>query len=94
MVKNMEQTHDHRTHTGRDAVSALTITRDPEVQGGVPCFAGTRIPVRAVFEFFSAGWPIEDVAVEYPALDLKVLALASALYDEALGATAPTQGET
>jgi hypothetical protein len=43
------------------------ISIDPEVQGGTPCFRGTRVPVRTLFDhlvvapmmalMFSAFWP-------------------------------------
>lgn len=32
-----------------------TITRDPDVLGGTPVFAGTRVPVRTLLDFLEAG---------------------------------------
>jgi len=29
----------------------MVITRDPEIMSGVPCFAGTRVPVETLFEY-------------------------------------------
>jgi uncharacterized protein (DUF433 family) len=36
-----------------DIASAVLI--DPEVQGGTPCFAGTRVPVRSLFDAIKRG---------------------------------------
>jgi uncharacterized protein (DUF433 family) len=29
------------------------VLSDPEIMGGTPCFAGTRVPVRAIFDYLS-----------------------------------------
>src|SRR3546814_11655935 len=41
---------------------------DPEIMGGEPCFAGTRIPVRAVKAFAVAGSTPAEIVEEYPDL--------------------------
>jgi uncharacterized protein (DUF433 family) len=33
---------------------------DPEIQGGVPVFRGTRVPLRALFDHLAAGESLED----------------------------------
>ena len=33
---------------------------DPEIQGGVPVFRGTRVPAQSLFEHLAAGDSIED----------------------------------
>ncbi len=33
---------------------------DPERMGGEPCFRGTRLPVRLLFEYLSNGRTVED----------------------------------
>jgi len=35
------------------------IERDPEIQGGVPVFCGTRVPVQSLFDHLEAGDSIE-----------------------------------
>ncbi len=40
----------------------------PDVCNGQPTIEGTRIAVRTVLEFLSAGDAIEDVLAEYPTL--------------------------
>ncbi len=42
------------------------ISRDPRVLGGLPVFAGTRVPVRALFEFLEAGDDLDAFLVDYP----------------------------
>jgi len=42
------------------------ITRDPEILGGTPVFAGTRVPVRILLEHFEAGDRIDDFLDDYP----------------------------
>ena len=36
------------------------ISRDPNVLGGAPVFAGTRVPVRILLEHFEAGDSLDD----------------------------------
>ena len=36
--------------------------------GGVPCIAGTRIPVATVIGLLGHGYSVSEVAAEYPAL--------------------------
>ncbi len=42
------------------------ISRDPRVLGGLPVFAGTRVPVRALFEFLEAGDDLDAFLADYP----------------------------
>jgi uncharacterized protein (DUF433 family) len=41
---------------------------DPAICNGQPTIAGTRIAVRTVLEFLSAGDSVEDVVAAFPAL--------------------------
>lgn len=45
------------------------ITTDPEICGGEPCIAGTRIPVHIVLSHLAAGDSIEDILQAFPRLD-------------------------
>lgn len=36
------------------------ISTDPDVQGGVPVFCGTRVPVQSLFDHLKAGESIDD----------------------------------
>ncbi len=42
------------------------ITSTPERMGGKPVFAGTRIPVRILFDFLEDGAPLDEFLTSYP----------------------------
>jgi uncharacterized protein (DUF433 family) len=44
------------------------ISIDHRVMGGVPCVAGTRIPVATVIGLLGQGYGVADVLAEYPTL--------------------------
>ena len=44
------------------------ISEDPDVQGGVACFKGTRLPVRQVADLLAQGTPVEELYEDYPSL--------------------------
>lgn len=45
------------------------ISTDPNVCGGDPCIAGTRIPVHIVISHLAAGDSIETVLQEFPRIE-------------------------
>ena len=47
-------------------VQELVISRDPEVMGGTPVFAGTRVPVQALIDELAAGRTIDEFHEGYP----------------------------
>jgi uncharacterized protein (DUF433 family) len=40
-------------------LKTIPITTDPEIQGGIPCFTGTRVPVRSLFDVLKHGRSID-----------------------------------
>ena len=50
-----------------DDTSSL-ITSDPEILGGKPVIAGTRISVQLILEKLGDGWSIHDLLDDYPHL--------------------------
>jgi uncharacterized protein (DUF433 family) len=50
-----------------DNTSTL-ITSDPEILGGKPVIAGTRISVQLILEKLGDGWSIQDLLADYPHL--------------------------
>jgi uncharacterized protein (DUF433 family) len=44
------------------------IAQDLEIMGGVPCFAGTRVPVKTVLDCLDSGAMFEEVLKAYPFL--------------------------
>jgi uncharacterized protein (DUF433 family) len=42
------------------------ITRDPAVLGGAPVFAGTRVPVQTLIDYFEAGQSLAEFLADFP----------------------------
>ena len=42
------------------------IDRNPDILGGTPVFAETRVPVRILMEYLEAGDQLEDFLADYP----------------------------
>jgi uncharacterized protein (DUF433 family) len=51
------------------AVEELIISRDPEVMSGTPVFAGTRVPVKALFDVLAAGHPLAEFEEGFPTVE-------------------------
>jgi len=47
---------------------ADSISIDPEIQGGTPCFAGTRVPVRSLFDAVKRGRSVDYFLSQFPAV--------------------------
>jgi len=50
--------------TGMQTSSVVKI--DPEIMSGEPCFAGTRVPVRALLDYIEGGDTIDEFLEQYP----------------------------
>lgn len=44
------------------------VTTDPEIMGGMPVFAGTRVPVSAVLDSVAVGVQLDRIQAAYPFL--------------------------
>ncbi len=44
------------------------VQSDPEIQGGVPVFTGTRVPVKNLFDYLEAGDTIDHFLDEFPSV--------------------------
>ena len=44
------------------------ISRDPDVMGGTPVFAGTRVPVQTLLDYLEAGDSIDDFLDGFPSV--------------------------
>lgn len=59
------------------------IDRDPEILGGTPVFAGTRVPVRILMENLEAGDRLDEFLEDFPSVSrqqaIAVLERAAAL---------------
>ena len=64
---------------------ALIVT-DPQIQGGVPVFAGTRVPVKNLFDYLEAGESIDQFLDDFPSVPREV---AVAVLEQAREAVTP-----
>jgi len=39
---------------------------DPEIMHGTPCFTGTRVPVKILFDYLKAGSDVAEFLEQYP----------------------------
>jgi uncharacterized protein (DUF433 family) len=46
--------------------SMNAITVNPKIQGGLPCFTGTRVPVSSLFDHLQRGYNIELFREDFP----------------------------
>jgi uncharacterized protein (DUF433 family) len=44
---------------------------DPEIMSGTPCFAGTRVPVRALLDYLEGGETLDEFLDQYPTVSRK-----------------------
>jgi uncharacterized protein (DUF433 family) len=47
------------------------VSRDPEIMGGAPVFAGTRVPVQTLLDTIEAGDTIDDFLEGFPTVTRK-----------------------
>jgi uncharacterized protein (DUF433 family) len=44
------------------------VSRDPNIMGGTPVFAGSRVPVQTLLDYLEAGESIDDFLEGFPAI--------------------------
>ena len=44
------------------------ITVDPDVLGGTPVFKGTRVPVKTLFDYLEASYPLDEFLECFPSV--------------------------
>ena len=44
------------------------IVRDKDILGGIPCFAGTRVPVKNLFDCLQDGQSLEEFLDDFPSV--------------------------
>lgn len=56
------------------------ITSDPEIMGGTPVLAGTRVPFQTLLDYLERGAPLEEFLEDFPSVsrELAVAALQQA----------------
>jgi uncharacterized protein (DUF433 family) len=67
-------------------MSSRFITVDPEIHSGTPVFAGTRVPIKTLFDHLEAGDSLEVFLDDFPSVTRE---LAIAVLEEARVALVP-----
>jgi uncharacterized protein (DUF433 family) len=49
-------------------MKSAVVHSDPEIQGGVPVFVGTRVPVKNLFDYLEAGDSLDDFLKSFPSV--------------------------
>lgn len=42
------------------------VISDPQIMHGTPCFRGTRVPVKTLFDYLEAGDPLDEFFADFP----------------------------
>ena len=53
-------------------MSSALISVDPQVQGGVPVFAGTRVPLKNLFDYLEGGESLDQFLDDFPSVKREV----------------------
>ncbi len=69
-------------------MSRAVIHSDPRIQGGVPVFIGTRVPVKNLFDYLEAGDSLDRFLEDFPSVSREQAVAALELAREALAADA------
>ena len=66
------------------------VVRDPEILGGTPVFAGTRVAVGALLDYLEAGHPLADFLEDFPSVSRdQAIAVLEVAKELVVGAPAP-----
>jgi len=57
---------DSRTWVQCSKMNPIKI--DPEIVSGTPCFAGTRVPVKILFDYLAGGYALEGFLEGFPSV--------------------------
>ena len=70
-------------------MDAFLVKRDPEVMSGALCFAGTRVPVKNLFDYLEGSSSLEEFLEDFPSVSrMRAIAVLEAAR-ERLTADAP-----
>ena len=42
------------------------VSINPKIQGGIPCFAGSRVPISSLFDHLKKGYTVDDFVADFP----------------------------
>jgi uncharacterized protein (DUF433 family) len=66
------------------------VRRDPQILGGTPVFAGTRVPIKILFDYLEAGDSLEIFLDEFPSVSREQAVAALELAREVIAPDAHT----
>ena len=55
-------------YSSTTAMIKPVIHRDPDIQGGVPVFVGSRVPLKNLFDSLEAGETLDQFLEDYPSV--------------------------
>jgi uncharacterized protein (DUF433 family) len=67
----------------------LLVRRDPEIMSGALCFAGTRVPVKNLFDYLEGSSSLEDFLEDFPSVSRASAVAVLEAAQERLAAYAP-----
>jgi uncharacterized protein (DUF433 family) len=70
-------------------MDATLVKRDPDVMSGALCFAGTRVPVKNLFDYLEGSSTLEGFLEDFPAVSRERAVRVLELARERLAADAP-----
>jgi uncharacterized protein (DUF433 family) len=65
------------------------VKRDPEIMSGALCFAGTRVPVKNLFDYLEGSSTLEDFLEDFPSVSRERAVAVLEEAHERLAADAP-----
>jgi len=66
-------------------MKSCVVTTDPEIMSGEPCFSGTRVPIRNLWDALAAGETVDDFLEGFPTVTREqVLTLLAEARDRSL----------
>lgn len=65
------------------------IIRDPEIMSGTPVFAGTRVPVKTLFDYLEGDVSLEEFLENFPSVERAHAIAVLELYKDLLLAEVP-----
>ncbi len=50
------------------SLTSSVVKIDPEILGGTPCFAGTRVPIKTLFDYVEGGDTLDMFIEQFPSV--------------------------
>ncbi len=73
-------------------MSRPIVHRDPQIQGGMPVFVGTRVPLKNLFDSLEAGDTLDQFVQDYPSVTREIALAALEFARKSATENAPAAG--